>query len=133
MKKDIPMPPVEDVAIAIVKEEEDAQAAWTAYIVNLKEEPLRNVLITSSGYGELEGKPRKTSTLRHFFDEIGALDFFKIEPVMDFTFGLSNEYWVSFQLGEVMYDKRYVFLPETIKEDNATSVPLIGKKGVMIV
>lgn len=133
MKKDIPIPPVEDVAIAVVRDEtEDGEIAWNVYLLNLKNAPLRNVLVASTGYGELNGEPRKTSTLRHFYDEIGAEDYAKIEPIMDFTFGLTNEYWVSFQLDDMMYDKRYLFLPETIQESNCIAVPLLEKKGVMI-
>ena len=32
----------------------------------------------------------------------------------------------------VMYDKKYIFLPETIKEENFVLIPYINKKGVMI-
>lgn len=131
MKKDIPMPAVEDVSVAIVRDETDDES-WNVYLVNQRGEELKNVLITSTGYGEIDGQPRKTSTLRHFFDHVSAKSFEKIEPIMEFTFGLSNEYWVSFFIGEQMYDKRYIFLPETIQEPNFTQVPLIGKKGVMI-
>jgi hypothetical protein len=31
-----------------------------------------------------------------------------------------------------MHDKKYIFLPETIKEENYIMVPFINKKGVMI-
>lgn len=31
-----------------------------------------------------------------------------------------------------MYDKKYVFVPESVKEENFTLVPLINKRGVMI-
>lgn len=130
------MPPVEDVVVAVVKEDEQqsdqAEGAWYVYIVNLKDTPLRNLLVTSTGYGELDGAPRKTSTLRHFFDELDAGDFAKVEPIMDFTFGLSNEYWISFQMNDVMYDKRYIFLPESIQEKNCSVVPILNKRGVMI-
>ena len=133
MKKDIEIPPVEDVLIAVVKEEEvPEEGAWNVYIVNLKDTPLRNLLVTSTGYGEINGEPRKTSTLRHFFEELEAGDFARIEPIMDDTFGLNNEYWISFQMNDKMYDKQYVFLPETIQEKNCTIVPILKKKGVMI-
>ena len=47
-------------------------------------------------------------------------------------FGLSNEYWVSFYLSKKMYDKKYIFLPESIKEENFSIVPVLNKRGVMI-
>ena len=89
-------------------------------------------MIVSKGYGEINGESRETSTLRFFFDEIPAGDFTKVETIMDFAFGLSNEYWLSFYIGDTIYDKRYVFLPETISEKNFTKVPIIGIEGVMI-
>jgi hypothetical protein len=47
-------------------------------------------------------------------------------------FGLNNEFWVSFYLDKQIYDKKYVFLPETIKEENFTLIPVLNKHGVMI-
>ena len=132
MKKDIDHPAVEDVAVAVILEEVDGENVWNVYLLNLKDVPIKNVLIVSKGYGEIEGEHRQTSTLRFFFDEIPAQEYGKIEPIMDFTFGLSNEYWVSFYIDEVIYDKRYIFLPETINEKNFTKIPLIEVEGVMI-
>mgnify|MGYP001005545414 CR=1 FL=1 len=47
-------------------------------------------------------------------------------------FGLANEYLVSFWVNDVMYDKKYVFLPETISASKMKEIPVLGKKGVMI-
>jgi hypothetical protein len=70
--------------------------------------------------------------LRHFLDEVQPNSFRKIEPIMEDLFGLNNEFWVSFWIGETMYDKKYIFLPETIQEGNHVNVPLMNKKGVFI-
>jgi hypothetical protein len=51
---------------------------------------------------------------------------------MEDVFSLSNEYWVSFYVGNVIHDKKFIFLPETISEQFLTNVPVINKKGVMI-
>ena len=32
---------------------------------------MENVLVSSRGYGELEGEARKTSEMRHFLDTVG--------------------------------------------------------------
>jgi len=32
----------------------------------------------------------------------------------------------------MMYDKRYIFLPESIKEENMVHIPLMQQKGVLI-
>ena len=136
MKKDIPELKVEDLAIAIVPREEvivnPEEDLWDTYIINLKDEKIKSVLIASHGYGEIEGEEMKTTTLRHFFEEIGPLEILKIEPIQRKLFDLTNEYWVSFNYDGYMYDKKYVFVKGSIAEYNFTLIPFINKKGVMI-
>ena len=131
MIKDIVFPEVYDVAIAIVQEQ-DGQDDYNAYIFNFKEESITNVLITSTGYGVIGDVKKKTSTLRHYFEEIETLDYKLIEPVSKEVFGISNEYWISFSLNGQLLDKQFVFLPETIIESNFQMIPFIDKKGVII-
>ena len=133
MKKDIVYPVVEDIALAVVKEENLlAQPEWTVFLINLKNETIEGVLVSSKGYGNINGEDLKTSTLRHFLDIVPAKSYAKVEQIMDNLFGLNNEYWVSFYLHKVIYDKKYIFLPETIKEENFINIPLLNKRGVMI-
>jgi len=133
MIKDIPQYTVEGVSVAVIKElNKQGEQEWNVYLVNLKEDKIEGVLVTSTGYGQLEGETRKTTTLRHFLDEVKPKSFAKIEPIVEDVFGMNNEYWVSFYLNKVMYDKRYIFLPETIREENFTLVPVINKKGILI-
>ena len=131
MKKDIRFPVVE--AVAVVREENEKNTpVWNVYLLNLRNETIEGVLVTSSGYGELNGEPRKTSSLRHFLDIVPAKSYQKIEPISDDLFGMSNQYWVSFYLNKEIYDKKYVFLAESITEQNMITIPLLNKKGVMI-
>ncbi|NRA50410.1 MAG: hypothetical protein HRU12_14860 [Phaeodactylibacter sp.] len=134
MMKDIPNLKVEDVAIAIAPRESksDDEQLWDSYLINLKEEPLKNVLINSRGYGELDGEKMKTTVLRHFFEEIGPLEIVKIEPIQSKLFNLTNEYWISFTHEGHMFDKKYVFVKGSIQEDNFTTIPFVNLKGVMI-
>lgn len=133
MRKDIQTPIVEDIAIAIIKElNETGEVQWNVYLLNLKEAPIEGVLVSSRGYGVKNGVKVQTSTLRHFLDVVGAKSFVKIEPIMEELFALGNEFWVSFYQNKEMYDKKYVFVAETIKEENFTLVPLVNKRGVMI-
>jgi len=134
MKKDIPVQKVEDLAIAIVPrpEEDPGDELWDTYIINLKEEPIKNVLISSQGYGEIDGENRKTTTLRHFFDEIGPLAIQLIEPIHRALFELTNEYWVSFTQDGYMFDKRYIFVRGSIDAEHFTQIPFLDRKGVMI-
>lgn len=133
MLKDIPLLVVENIAVAIVHEQNDEGAlVWNAYLVNLYDQEISNVLVSSKGYGTFEGREVKTSVLRHLIGNVEAKDYAKIEPIMDNLFGLSNEFWVSFYLGKHIYDKKYIFLPETISESNFTLIPVLNKRGVMI-
>ncbi len=134
MIKDIPELIVENVAIAVVREKNELdETVWNSYLINLKDQKIEGVLITSTGYGELNDEKVKTSTLRHFLDEVEPKSFVKIEPIIEEVFGINNEYWLSFYFNKTMYDKRYVFLAESITEANFTTIPLINKKGVMII
>ena len=133
MKKDIAPPTVEDIGIAVIKEQNELdETEWNVYLINFKKEKIEGVLVTSHGYGRLKDEDVKTSTLRHFLDEVGPKSSVKFEPIIETLFGLNNEYWVSFYINKVMYDKKYIFLPETIKEENFILIPYINKRGVLI-
>lgn len=133
MKKDIPFPEVEDIAVAVVSQTNDKGAIdWYVYFLNLKNEDITNVLVSSRGYGTLDGEEIKTSTLRHYFENIPAQSAVKIELIMENVFGLSNEYWISFYIGKNIYDKKYIFLPESIIRENFTQIPILETQGVMI-
>jgi hypothetical protein len=133
MKKDIVIPVVEDVWVAIVHDPiENEETEWNAYLLNMKNEALEGVLVSSRGYSAIENDQRKTATFRHFLDVLPPKSFKKIEPISSEVFGLNNEYWVSFYINKKMYDKKYIFLPETINESYFIEIPMINKKGVLI-
>lgn len=132
MKKDIPFDKVLDVAIAIVPMEDRTDNLWQVYLVNLKKENLEGVLVTSKGYGKQNGEQVKTSTMRHSLDVVEATSVKLIEAIDAELFSLSHEFWLSFWIDGKMYDKKYVFVTESIRDDNFTTVPLLGRKGVMI-
>ncbi|MGV6860698.1 MAG: hypothetical protein ACWA41_02950 [Putridiphycobacter sp.] len=136
MRKDIDIPEVNDIVVAVVKElnEEKTDHIFNVYLVNLKKVDIQNVLVSSKGYGtnKSTGEQIKTSILRHGLNDVKAQSFVKIEPIMPAVFGLNNEFWVSYFQDNVMHDKKYIFLPETIVESNFVQVPLIEKEGVMI-
>ncbi len=131
MIKDIVFPEVEDVAVAVVQEIPGLEE-YSVYLINLKTTDIKNVLVTSTGYGMINEEKKKTSTLRHFFEVIKQHDYIQIEPIQKEVFGLSNEYWISFTLNDQLLDKQFIFLPETIVEENFVTVPIINKKGVLI-
>lgn len=134
MKKDIHDPQVEDIAIAAIPEdnEESGEKDWYIFLINKKDVPIENVLVSSKGYGEVDDKKVETSELRHYVESIPANGFAKIEPIMPDLFGISNQYWVSFYIDRQIFDKKYVFVAESIQESNLTEVPLVGEKGVLL-
>jgi hypothetical protein len=133
MIKDLPENTVKDIAIAVALEKESAVSKiWYVYLINLKKQAIENVLITSRGYGEKDGEQVKTSVLRHMFPIVESGTFKLIEPIAEETFGLNNEYWLSYYIGNDIYDKKFIFLPESIVDDNFIKLPVLNKPGVMI-
>ena len=136
MRKDINIPVVENIAVAVVEElnDEKTHNVYNVYFINLTEDIVENILVTSKGYGENKstGEQIKTSVLRRNLGVLMPNQFAKIEPIMEDVFGINNEYWVSFFIENKMLDKKFIFLAETIQESNFTTIPIINKKGVLI-
>ena len=133
MKKDLPENIVEDISIAIVLESQTPEAMiWNVYLVNEKNTALTNVFVSSKGYGINEGKEVKTSTLRHFVGDVEAKSSVKIEAIDPQVFGLTNEYWLSYYIDNTIFDKKYIFLPESIVDSNLIRIPIVNKPGVLI-
>ena len=136
MRKDIQVNKVTDIAVAVVHElnEEKTDHVYNVYFINLTESVVEDVLVTSKGYGENKstGEQVKTSILRHNLGVLRPDSFTKIEPIMEDVFVLNNEYWVSFFIDDKMFDKKFIFLAETIQESNFVNVPVINKNGILI-
>lgn len=133
MKKDLPENKVEDIAVAVVLEEEAADDRfWKVYLINLKKTAINNVMVSSKGYGKLNGEDVKTSTFRHFIENLPANQFTPIEQIDEKLFAINNEFWLSYYVDGTIYDKKFIFLTESITESNFIRIPLINKPGVMI-
>ena len=135
MREELMGPKVENVRVVVVPEKNpEGGIQHYVYLLNLREDIMEGIIITSKGYGtNVEtGESVKTSTLRHSLEVLLPDEAAKIEPIMEEVFGLTNEYWVSFWADDVMYDKKFIFLPETINEKNYTIIPKLGAKGVMV-
>jgi hypothetical protein len=132
MKKDIEIPEVSDVFMAVVKEynEEFQCEDWNAYLVNNKEVDLEMVLIVSKGYDE--DKMIETSLMRHKIEKLPAKSFAKVELLTEDVLKLSNFFNVTFFEGNTMYDKKYLFEKNTIKEGNLRMIAMLNKRGVVV-
>jgi len=129
LKKDIHIPKVENVYVAIVNEYNDIYKTqdWNAYIINDKEVDLDMVLIVTKGYSE----STVTSTMRHKLDKLSAKSFAKIELMQEDVLQLNNEFTVTFFEGSSMFDKTYVFRKNTINTKALQTIPLMDKKGIL--
>jgi hypothetical protein len=132
MKKDIVFPQVEGVKVAIARQESSpGQYEWHAYLLNRNEVTLVNVFVTSKGYGFQGEEKQKTSTLRHLFQEIEPNSYTIIERVSPEVFHLHNEYWVSYYINDQIYDKKFIFVPGSITEDNLIRIAQLELDGVL--
>ena len=133
MLKDIPFDKVKNIGVAIVRETNDiGQEIWNTYILNYKEKPIDTVLITSKGYGVIDKRKKKTAVLRYLIQELDANSYIKFEPLDPKLFGLFNEFWVSFRCEGTVYDKKFLFVPNSVSEENMINISMLGKEGVLI-
>lgn len=127
MKKDINIPQVDNVLVTISPIDEK----WEVHIINRNAQPLETLLITSRGYGTQKGEPQKTSLLRHAFPSLAAGEFALVEPIDPSVFHLSNEYWVSYFQDGQMFDKKFIFVPGSINDQNMSYIPELKRNGII--
>lgn len=135
MRKELEGPKVENVGVAVVEEfNEKNEKIFNVYLLNLREDIMEGIIITSKGYGVNvnTGEKVQTAMLRHTLEVLLPNEAGKIEPIMEALFGIANEFWVSFYIDSQMYDKKFVFVPESISETNMREIPVLGKRGVLI-
>jgi hypothetical protein len=132
MIKDIRIPEVKNVTLAVARKKSIGEHdEWKVYLINNNDFPIENTLVASKGYGEKNGEKQATSTLRHFLETVPAHSAALIEPIDPAVFHLNNEYWVSYYIGREIFDKRFVFVPDTIHEDNISFIKELEMEGVL--
>ena len=130
MKKDIQIPSVENVYIAVVNEYNDIYKTqdWNAYIINDKDVDLDMVLIVTSGFSD----DKMTSIFRKKLDKLPKKSYAKIELMQEDLFTLNNQFKVTFFEGNAMFDKTYTFRKNTINLNALQAVPLMEARGVLV-
>ena len=130
MKKDIKIPEVKDVYIAVVNEYNNIYKTndWNAYIINNKDVDLEIVLIVTNGYSD----DKITSTFRKKLDKLPAKSYAKIELIQEELFVLNNQFKVTFFEGNSMFDKTYMFRKHTINLQALQPIPLMEARGVLV-
>lgn len=138
MKQDIPFEPVVGVSIAIVPDTdtvvaEGSQPTWQVFLLNNNDFPLENVIIAADGYGtQPDGEAVRTSTLRYHFPEIAPHSATPIELIDPAVFHLTNQYWVSYYRDRQIFDRKFLFVPDSIVPGNLSRLELLdGRPGVL--
>jgi hypothetical protein len=132
MIRDISRPEVKNVTVAVARKAQPGESAeWKVFLINNNDFPIENTLVSSKGYGEKDGEAQKTSVLRHFLETVPAKSAALVEPIDPAVFHLTNEYWVSYYVGREIFDKRFVFVPDTISEDNLSFIKELEMEGVL--
>ena len=129
MKKDIHIPEVKDVYIAVVHDYNDDYKVydWNAYIINDKAVDLEMVIIVTKGYSEA----KKTATFRKKIELLPAKSFAKIELLLDDVLAINNRFDVSFFENNTVFEKSFEFRKNTINENALQNIPLMNVKGVL--
>ncbi len=132
MIKDIEIPEVENVTLAVTRKRLIGEGdVWKVFLINSNDFPIEDTLVASKGYGEKDGEKQKTSILRHYLETVPAHGVALVEPIDPKVFHLNNEYWVSYYIGRKIFDKRFVFVPDSICEENLTFIKELDMEGVL--
>lgn len=129
MKKDIQIPEVKNVHVAIVYEYNEIYKTddWNVYVINNKNTDLEMMVIVSQGFSET----KTTSLLRKKLNKLPANSFAKIEFMQPDLFKLNNRFQVTFFEGNTLYEKTFIFKENTIKETTLRIIPELKKQGVL--
>ena len=129
MKKDIQIPEVTNLEIAVVYEYNDIYKTddWNVYIINNKKVDLEMVVIVSQGFSDT----KTTSLLRKKLDKLPANSFAKIELIQPELFKLNNRFQVTFFEGNTLFEKTFIFKENTLKEGALRVIPEIKKRGIL--
>ncbi len=132
MKKDIQIPESENVFMAVVKEfNEDFNCEdWNAYLINDKDVAIEMAIIVSKGYDE--DKLIETSVMRKTIQKLPANSYAKVEVIMPDLFKLTNFFNVTFFEGNTMFDKKFVFEKNTIKDGALRMIKQLNKEGIIV-
>lgn len=122
MKKDIDIPKVKYLQLAIVSEynADFKTYDWNVYLINQKQEVLEMLLIVINGYDN----ERQTAVTRHKIEQLPPQSVAKIEFVSEEILALTNKFRVSFFLNNSLYEKNFIIEKNTISKSKATALSL---------
>ena len=130
MKKDIVVPEVENLHLAVTAEYNETFKGndYYVYLINKSEEDLEMVLVLSRGTDE----KRQTSIMRHKIEKLPADSFAKVELMQEEVLDLDNSFKVTFFEGNRMFEKDFLLKKGSLKEGNLRQIKTLGKRGVLL-
>ncbi len=130
MKKDINIPEVENVILAISQEYNEVFKSndHYAYLINQKEVDLEMVLIVTQG---IDGE-RSTSTMRHKIEKLPGNSFAKVELMQEEILSLNNHFKISFFENNRMFEKEFILKKNSLKEGALRHIDILNKRGILL-
>lgn len=129
MKEDIVFYKATNVHIAAIKEwdKDFTGLHWNVYLINNLDKPIHTVFVLSRGKSE----EMKTSTLRHFFKDIAPKSSSKVEFIAPEVLNFTNEYLISYFIDNRIYERKFIFNPGAINENNIIDLPVMEEEGIL--
>ena len=130
MKKDIEIPEVENLFLAVTAEYNETFKGtdYYAYLINRREADLEMILVLSQGSDE----KRKTSTMRHKIEKLPAHSFARVELMQEEVLALNNSFKVTFFEGNRMFETDFIWKKGISKEGTMSQIDILGKRGVLL-
>lgn len=130
MKKDIHVPKVENLFLAITLEYNSIFKTddYYVYLINEKNVDLEMVLIVSKGFDQR----KETSQMRHKIEKLPANSFAKIEWIQEDVLKLNNEFKVTFFENNKMFEKNFIVKKGDVKRDSLKGIEMLNKRGFII-
>ena len=130
MKKDIDIPKVENVSLAISQEYNEAFKSndHYAYLINHKDVALEMVLILSHGSDE----ERSTSTMRHKIETLPPNSFAKVELMLEELMALDNHFKITFFENNKMFEKEFILKKNSLKEGSLRHIDIVNQRGILL-
>ncbi len=129
MKKDIILPEVTGIEMAVVFEKnENQENNWYIYLINRKEITIEMIMVVSQGFSET----KTTTVFRKKIEKLPPNSFEKVELIHADVFILDNRFQVSFFEENKIMEKTFTFKANSIKQGSLKMIDILNKEGIII-
>ena len=135
MRSDIVVPKADHLHMAAFQEwneELDAQV-WYVYLVNPTEMTFEQLLVVSKAFGIKNKEQVTTSRLRHGYAQLPPKTAIRVEMLTEEVLPLQNEFMLTYFYENTLYDRTFVFKPNSINVKATRTIEVIEKMGVKAV